>query len=230
MKKLLLSLFAASVFSVGAFAQTWSILLTDPASNSTITSGQSTTYTYYLKNVSGSTITSGTNYALGFGTINGSSYSPFGSQLIARTLSADLAAGDSIQGSQSLTLSMPAGTNNAQPLCIAVYAISGTSASFQLASCRSYNFYNTLTEIEKAATTVQVYPNPATDVVNFTIEYNKAKMVKITDITGREVTTANFDINAAQVNVSTFKAGIYLYQIMDVDGNVIKSGKINVNN
>ncbi len=229
MKKLLLSFLATAAIATVSMAQSFSIRLTEPASG-TVTSGQQITFTYYVKNVTSATITMGTQYGLGFGTIANNAYSPFSSSVIPRTLSADLAAGDSIMGTQSLTLTLPAGTNSQAPVCIAVYAVSGTSATFNAASCRVYTLYNSLTEIEKAANTVKVYPNPSSDLVNFTIDYNKAELVKIMDITGREVAQVNFDINQAQVDVRNYKAGIYLYQILDNQGNLIKSGKITVNN
>lgn len=229
MKKILLALLATSSLATATIAQTFSIRLTEPASG-TITSGQSVTFTYYVKNVTNATINSGTQYGLGFGTISNNNYAPYSSSVIARTLSANIAPGDSIMGTQSLTLNIPSGTNAQAPVCIAVYAVSGTSATFNAASCRVYTLYNSLTEIERAASTVQVYPNPTNDFVNFSIDYNKVNTVKMLDITGREIETSSFNLNQTQIDVRNYKAGIYLYQILDVDNNIIKTGKITVNN
>lgn len=84
-------------------------------------------------------------------------------------------------------------------------------------------------ELANAANSLSVYPNPSSSVVNFDIDYNKAAKVAVMDITGRLVENVNFEFNKAQVNVSNYNKGIYLYQVTDVKGHVIKSGKVTVN-
>ncbi len=229
MKKLLLSILLMTGISVMA-QQTLSIRLTEPASG-TINSGQAVTYTYYVKNVSSATLTTGTQYGVNFGTINNQGqFAPFSNNVIAKTLSADLAAGDSVMQTQSFTLTLPPGMNQQSAICIAVYSVSGTQASFQAASCRVYTLFNTLTEIEKAAQSLSVYPNPASEVINFSIDYNKASSVQIMDITGRVIETVNFNMNNAQVDVRNYNAGIYLYQVLNNEGQIVKTGKVTVNN
>ena len=90
--------------------------------------------------------------------------------------------------------------------------------------------FNSLTEIEKAAESLSVYPNPASDLINFAIDYNKATAVKMMDITGRVIETVNFNLNNAQVDVRNYNAGIYMYQVLDNEGNIVKAGKVTVNN
>ncbi len=85
-------------------------------------------------------------------------------------------------------------------------------------------------ELNKAAESLNVYPNPASEVINFTIDYNKATSVKMMDITGRVIDTVNFNINNAQVDVRNYNAGIYFYQVLNTEGQVIKAGKVTVNN
>jgi hypothetical protein len=131
---------------------------------------------------------------------------------------------------QSFTLTLPAGTNQQSIICMAVYTVSGTQATFQAASCRVYTLFNSLTEIEKAAQSLNVYPNPASDLINFAIDYNKATTVKMMDITGRVIETVNFNLNNAQVDVRNYNAGIYMYQVIDNEGNIVKAGKVTVNN
>ncbi len=216
---------------VSAMAQTATlgIRLTEPAGG-TINSKEATTYTCYIKNVSTATITSGTKYAVGIGTVNSSNqFTPFGNP-IAKTFSADLAVGDSVMTSQSFSIGFPEGMNQQALLCMSVYTVVGTSATFQGASCRAYTLYNTVTEIEKAAASLSVYPNPATEVINFDIDYNKASKVEIMDITGRLIETVSFNLNNAQVNVRNYNAGIYLYKVSNSEGQVVKTGKVTVNN
>ena len=50
------------------------------------------------------------------------------------------------------------------------------------------------------------------------------------DITGRVIETVNFNLNNAQVDVRNYNAGIYMYQVLDNEGNIVKAGKVTVNN
>lgn len=216
---------------VSAMAQqSLAIRLTEPATG-TINSGQAVTYTYYVKNVSAATLNTGTQFGIGFGSANNQGqYTPFSSSVISKTLAADLAAGDSVMLTQSFTLTLPAGMNQQSLICMAIYSVSGTQATFQAASCRVYTLFNSLTEIEKAAQSLSVYPNPASEVINFTIDYNKASSVQMMDITGRVIETVNFNMNNAQVDVRNYNAGVYLYQVLNNEGQVVKTGKVTVNN
>lgn len=76
MKKLLLSFLATAAIASVSMAQSFSIRLTEPATG-TVTSGQQITFTYYVKNVTSATITMGTQYGLGFGSIANNAYAPF---------------------------------------------------------------------------------------------------------------------------------------------------------
>jgi len=229
MKKLLLSILMIACVSAMA-QQSLSIRLTDPASG-TINSGQAVTYTYYVKNVSPNSLPSGTTFGIGFGSANSQGqYTPFSTNVISKSLAANLASGDSTMLTQSFTLTLPAGMNQQSLICMAVYIVSGTQATFQAASCRVYTLFNSLTEIEKAAESLSVYPNPASDLINFAIDYNKATAVKMMDITGRVIETVNFNLNNAQVDVRNYNAGIYMYQVLDNEGNIVKAGKVTVNN
>lgn len=229
MKKLLLSILMMAGVSAMA-QQSLSIRLTEPATG-TINSNQAVTYTYYVKNVSSATITNGTAFAIGFGSLNGNGqYTPFSQNVISKSLTADLPAGDSVLFTQSFTLALPPGMDQQSPVCIAVYSVSNNQATFQAASCRVYRLFNTLTEIEKAASSLQVYPNPASEVINFSIDYNKATTVQMMDITGRVIEAVNFNLNNAQVDVRNYNAGVYLYQVLNNEGQVVKTGKVTVNN
>lgn len=82
---------------------------------------------------------------------------------------------------------------------------------------------------EFADVNLSVYPNPVSDVLNFDIDYNNAARVEIMDIAGRKIEAANFEMNHASVDVRNYNKGIYLYQILSNDGQVVKTGKITVN-
>ncbi|MCU0423403.1 MAG: hypothetical protein MUC81_11385 [Bacteroidia bacterium] len=173
MKKLLLllTLFAGTLVQ----AQDFGIVLVEPASGGRINSGVATTFKLFVKNNTAATMPSGTSYGIGFGTRTAAgAYQAFNNNVLPRTLAADLAAGDSVEISVDFTLTLSPGTNVNSFVCVAVYKVSGTTATFQIASCRVYNLFNSVSEIELAASTVKVYPNPVSDVLHITIEYNKA--------------------------------------------------------
>lgn len=227
MKKLLLSILMMA--GVSAMSQSLSIRLTEPASG-TINSGEQVTYTYYVKNISSATVVSGTQFGIGFGTVNNQGQYVAFSNALPKSLTADLAVGDSVMFTQNFALTIPEGTNQQSFICMAIYSISGTQAAFQGASCRVYTLFSSLTEIEIAAQSLSVYPNPASEIINFSIDYNKATTVQMMDITGRVIETVNFNMNNAQVDVRNYNAGVYLYQVLNNEGQVVKTGKVTVNN
>lgn len=228
MKKLLLIAFLL-VGKAYAQSDTFAITLVSPAVGTTITNGVPQPFTYYAKNVSGQTLDSGTTFAINFGTRTAQgAFAAFSNQLISSVLTSPLADGDSVERTINFTLNMPAGTNNQSFICIAIYTLSGTSARFQVASCRQYNLFNNLSEIHAAAKTVKVYPNPAKSFINFEYEYNKASMITIYDITGKKVMQTNHDGINTQVDISALNNGLYLYDIRTSTSEVIKTGKFNI--
>lgn len=86
-----------------------------------------------------------------------------------------------------------------------------------------------LSEIAKAGLSLKVYPNPATDVLNLEIDYPEEAYVYIADITGRLIETKAIESNLAKVALSSYTSGVYLYQVKNKDGEMIKTGKFTVN-
>jgi hypothetical protein len=79
------------------------------------------------------------------------------------------------------------------------------------------------------ANTTKVYPNPVKDVLNIDVNYGLPKVLNIFDITGRKVEDIMFEEKNTTVNVSNYPRGFYFYEIKTVEGEMIKSGKIQVN-
>ena len=113
-------------------------------------------------------------------------------------------------------------------------ASEGNSTTSNNAVTKNMIWYNQqawavgVNEIEKTAQSVNVYPNPAKDIVNFSMDGNIAKTITVIDITGRIVETVKIITNETQMNIGDYSNGIYIYQIKAEDGQVIKSGKFNV--
>jgi hypothetical protein len=83
-------------------------------------------------------------------------------------------------------------------------------------------------ELAAAANSVQVYPVPANDQLTINIDYNKASSVNVMDITGKLIETAPVTMGEARIDVNNYKGGVYFYQIKDVNGSSVKSGKFTV--
>ena len=83
---------------------------------------------------------------------------------------------------------------------------------------------------ENLISSVNVYPNPAQDEVNFQVALNGVNTanVVVTDLTGRIVATA--EINAGvelNLNIADYASGTYLYSV--VAGESVMTGKFNKN-
>ena len=85
-----------------------------------------------------------------------------------------------------------------------------------------------INEATKIAQSVKVYPNPAKDVINFSVDGNLAKTISVMDITGKLLENISITDSETKLDLSTYTSGIYLYQIKASTGEVIKSGKFNV--
>jgi hypothetical protein len=83
-------------------------------------------------------------------------------------------------------------------------------------------------ELAAAANSVKVYPVPANDQLMINIDYNKASSVNVMDITGKLIETAPVTMGEARIDVTNYKGGVYFYQIKDVNGSSVKSGKFTV--
>ena len=74
---------------------------------------------------------------------------------------------------------------------------------------------------------VQVFPNPAANVVNFNISNannNLCGTIKLLDISGREIMTQIFQTGLNTIDISKLDKGMYLYEIIGADS--ISQGKI----
>ncbi len=59
---------------------------------------------------------------------------------------------------------------------------------------------------------IQVYPNPASDFVNFDLDYQDETITKVVvyDLLGTVVTTANVSIEQSYIDVSSLSSGSYI--------------------
>lgn len=83
-------------------------------------------------------------------------------------------------------------------------------------------------EASAAAKNVNVFPNPASNEVNFTIASDKAAKVEITDMTGRTVKVVDVTNHKAKEMTHSYANGLYNYTILDENNAVITRGKFTV--
>ncbi|MGP8214680.1 MAG: T9SS type A sorting domain-containing protein [Bacteroidia bacterium] len=84
-------------------------------------------------------------------------------------------------------------------------------------------------EISAPAVNVAVFPNPASTEVNFKISSTEmANHADIYDITGQKVNSYEVRDNLATINTASYATGLYIYQLYDKSGNVMKIGKFSV--
>jgi hypothetical protein len=113
-------------------------------------------------------------------------------------------------------------------------AIVAASVTLAQAQSNSNSYSHGQQDPAPKAKVMKVYPNPATDRINFEILDNG-------DNNGGsyEIIVYNFlgkrlnDIKGITANISTlsldkYYSGIYIYQLRDKKGNLVESGKFNV--
>lgn len=251
MKKLLLTLTiaASSLFVNAQRTIDWStedILGVDTIFSQA--SGTPIPFTLVMKNNGTDTAFAGDSvfyqYVLTAGTQLIAAY-PSASTLAVRAIADTIAPGDTMHVSVSITLnSNISASARVQSNAITHIINRSKGLTFEAAPGNTNNTSSKTTvwmdikgwgvglaeELKNAGSTLNVYPNPASDMLNFSINYNKAAKVEVMDITGRVIETVNFDMNNASVNVSNYNAGLYLYRVLTNDNKVIKAGKVTVNN
>ena len=75
---------------------------------------------------------------------------------------------------------------------------------------------------------VIAFPNPATDVVNFSSKNQETSSVEIFDFSGKRVAEANFQNGKVSFNTTELLNGVYMYRISDSEGSELKVGKFSV--
>jgi M6 family metalloprotease-like protein len=126
-------------------------------------------------------------------------------------------SGGSGTGSFNLTLSS---LNPNTTYYVRAFAINnqgtayGTQRSFTTAEDNT-----SITDADKSAKSLVVFPNPASDMVSITSN-NNIKAVKVFDIFGNMVYVASLDenTNKYQIKINEFAAGIYFIQISNKEG------------
>jgi len=90
---------------------------------------------------------------------------------------------------------------------------------------RDFNDISLSTGINELKNSVlNVYPNPANNIINFELNINNAT-IQIYDITGKILKTFNANKDKFSVSLNNFNSGVYFYSIKDVEGNKIATNR-----
>ncbi len=87
--------------------------------------------------------------------------------------------------------------------------------------------YNSVNDINGALSTVSVFPNPATNIVNLQSSVN-ATMIEVLDITGRSMGVFQMMNNKATVSTQPFATGIYVFNVYNEKKEIVHRGKFEV--
>ncbi len=87
-----------------------------------------------------------------------------------------------------------------------------------------------INQLLSAESHVDVFPNPASNSVNFNITglNNTATTLSIFDITGKKINSVAVHNNLTTINTQVYNNGLYFYQLNDNEGNLIKSDKFSI--
>ncbi len=75
---------------------------------------------------------------------------------------------------------------------------------------------------------VTIYPNPATAFINFKINNGAIKKIILYDILGKKIKSV--DVESALISIPTddFQNGLYFYQFMGSEGEIISTGRLSI--
>jgi|GEM_PF-141697 len=77
---------------------------------------------------------------------------------------------------------------------------------------------------------IEVYPNPASDLVNFKSRQQLIHEINIYDLNGKLINKSNPKQLESKVNISGFSNGVYLFVCKDKDLNTLEVGKLIIKN
>lgn len=78
------------------------------------------------------------------------------------------------------------------------------------------------------ATVVMVFPNPAQNQINFTVESSKVTAIQVMDITGRMIDFIVTSEDNVSINTSLYANGVYTYALVGKDNAILNRGKFTI--
>lgn len=103
----------------------------------------------------------------------------------------------------------------------------GTSTQTIVTVLKNYNVVS-VKENSKNTIELSVFPNPATNLINFTTVSTEAFKVIAFDVTGKIVATEIMETGKAKMNTGNLTSGVYIYHVVGKNNQVLTTGKFNV--
>ena len=75
---------------------------------------------------------------------------------------------------------------------------------------------------ENTDVSINIYPNPAKDLVKLSVVSGQQSTVRIYNVLGMMVDEIEMNSNEIEINVSSYKPGIYFINVETSNGNIIK--------
>lgn len=74
---------------------------------------------------------------------------------------------------------------------------------------------------------VQLFPNPAAEIINVVVKDLKNKAyLHLFDATGRQISSAQLTANINQISTDGLTNGLYMFRVVNGNGNLVKTGKV----
>lgn len=92
---------------------------------------------------------------------------------------------------------------------------------------QNYEFVG-IKENQKSTIELSVFPNPASNFINFITVSNEAIKVIAFDVTGKIIATELMESGKTKMNTGNFISGLYTYHVIGKNNQVLTTGKFNV--
>jgi hypothetical protein len=127
--------------------------------------------------------------------------------------------------SQGNSIGTGASVGNLGTIATGVYTVTVTDAN----GCTSSHDINWTSANEiTVKSKINVFPNPANNVINFEMDNVNARSIQIYDMTGKLVTNVDVRNSFVSVDLSSLSEGLYIYKINDINGATIKTDKFSI--
>ena len=92
------------------------------------------------------------------------------------------------------------------------------------------SFGQDVVSVESQQRILKSYPNPAVSFIKFDFqkEYKKGYSIQIINFIGKQQQDIKNINNSTTLDLSNFTRGLYIYQLKDINGKVVESGKFQV--
>jgi len=108
-------------------------------------------------------------------------------------------------------------------VCLTVYGACSEAQSCQMITVSTVG----IGELDHS-NSINVYPNPASNEINFEISLTNAEKIHLIDATGKIVSRTKINGELTVVPVHGLTNGLYIYQIFDTNGDRIFVDKVNI--